>query len=125
MIAKKGTPVDSSIFAKLLLAGYKQVSVLPASIKYAPELYTRSQIVTKGHDNWFSNLGHENIFEQISRGGLFGQTDKLEDPRARLMAGKLLNIGKGYDVPKEKANAMHTNMQKLFEGMNVKKKRKK
>jgi hypothetical protein len=88
-------------------------------------LYSKGTVVTKGHDNWLSNMGYQDIYEQVIRGAIHGQVDKLEDPRARLMTGKLLNVGEGFNADKNKANGTHTKMQNFFADMDVKKKKKK
>jgi biotin carboxyl carrier protein len=117
VIISKGSEVTRDMLGKLMVAGHKEIKVVPRPIKYQVELNSKETVATKGHDNWLSNLGHQDVFEQIARGATFGQTDKLEDARARLMSGKLINTGDGFNVPKQKANSISSRMLNFFQGM--------
>jgi DNA-directed RNA polymerase subunit beta' len=85
-------------------------------IEYENKLYSKNSVVTEGHDNWFSNLGHQNVYQQLARGATFGQVDKLNDPRSRLMSGKLLNLGEGHSIDKNIANNISSSMYNFFSG---------
>jgi DNA-directed RNA polymerase subunit beta' len=113
-IIKKGEAFNSQNIGTLLLANVKEVNVAKRPIKYKVQLESVGTIPTKGHENWFSNLGHQSVFEQLSRGSTLGQIDELEDPRSRLMSGKLLRIGQGFNYPKQKADSIATKMYNLF-----------
>ena len=83
-------------------------------IQFENKLYSKNSVVGEGHDNWFSNMGHQSVFHQIARGSTFGQVDKLDDPRSRLMSGKLLNVGEGYETDKNVANNISSSMYNFF-----------
>lgn len=113
-IIKKGENFNSQNIGRLLLSNIKEVNVQKRPIKYSVRLESLETVAPKGHENWFSNLGHRNVFEQLARGATLGQTEKLEDPRARFMAGKLLRVGQGYNYPKVKADTVSSKMFNLF-----------
>jgi hypothetical protein len=111
IIISKGEVLTSQNIGKLLLANVKEIRIVRRPIKYNVQVESISTVIPKGHDNWLSNLGHENVFEQIARGATLGQTDVLDDPRSRLMTGKLLRIGKGLAAAKD---SIATKMFNLF-----------
>jgi len=113
-IVSKGDMFTEENIPKLMLANISQVKVKPKPVKYNIELLSKNQAVTKGHDNWLSNMGHENVKEQLTRAVVKGQVDKLNDPRTRLMTGKLLNIGEGFNAVKQKANSIANRMFNFF-----------
>jgi len=92
ILVKQGQKITRDMLGPIMLAT-RNIKVTPRPIIYVAEMDSPQTAADKGHDNWFSNLGHQNIGKQLSRGVSFGQVDKLEDPRARMMAGKLSNIG--------------------------------
>jgi hypothetical protein len=119
VLIKKGEAFNSQNIPKLIMANVKDVRVSKAPIKYSVKLATRDTIIPMGHENWVSNLAHENIPEQIARGAVMGQIDELNDPRSRLMTGKLLNIGEGhkaYESDRTWANSIAGRMFNLFSG---------
>ena len=63
-----------------------------ARVKTAPKI---------GNDNWLSGLGTEGINTVLGQGAAYGQVDTLQDNRSRTMTGKLLRVGKGFDVAKK------------------------
>ena len=63
-----------------------------AGVKTAPKI---------GNDNWLSGLGTEGINTVLGQGAAYGQVDTLQDNRSRTMTGKLLRVGKGFDVAKK------------------------
>lgn len=100
-----------------LIKVHKTIKVIPAPIKYEPVVFGVKTAPTTGHENWFSNLGHENLNRQLARGAAFGQTDKLEDSRARLMAGKTPKIGKGFNLSrtnKDLSNSFANSIANMF-----------
>lgn len=114
IIVQKGQTFNQDNIAKLILAKYDEVKIEASPIEYSPEINSKDTIVTKGHENWFSNLGHEDIYEQLAQGAVMGQVDKLEDPRSRLMAGKLLRVREGFLQPKERSNSIGSKMLNFF-----------
>jgi hypothetical protein len=116
VIIAKGEVINDMTLLALKNAGYKEIKVLLKPIIYENQLYSKDTIATHGHENWFSNLGHKDIYTQLARGSMLGQVDKLNDPRSRQMAGKLLNIGEGFNTPKDKANGIATRMLNMFRG---------
>lgn len=100
-----------------LSRNHKVIKVIPAPIKYEPYIAGVKTAPAIGHENWFSNLGHENLNEQIARGATYGQTDRLTDSRARLMSGKLSGIGKGFTVAKtnkDLSNSFANSLANMF-----------
>ena len=59
-------------------------------------------------------MGTRELKNQVARGAMFGQTDKLQDSRARTMTGKMLPIGEGFSKPKHIINNIGTNIRNFF-----------
>lgn len=101
-----------------LAENHKTVKVTPAPIKYEGVLRGVDTVAEIGHDNWLSNTGHRDFNKQIARGAAFGQTDTLSDSRARLMTGKVPNIGKeGFNMNKKHkdlSNSFANSIANLF-----------
>ena len=100
-----------------LVKAHKTVKIIPTPIKYEPVIVGVKTAPTIGHENWFSNLGHENLNNQLARGAVYGQTDKLEDSRARLMAGKAPSIGRGFKLHKtnkDLSNSFANSLANMF-----------
>jgi hypothetical protein len=121
-IIAKGSVVDEAVIGNLLAAGIKDIKVLPLPIQFEGALDSKQTVVTKGHDNWFSNLGYENVYQQLARGATYGQVDTLNDPRSRVMTGKLVNVGEGHELTnnpktKDKANNVANKMTNFFGDM--------
>lgn len=96
VLVKPGETITKDVFAQIMLTN-RTIKITPRPVIYENIMTSPETAAEKGHDNWFSNLGHEDIKNQMARGLSFGQVDKLEDPRSRMMAGKLSNIGqKGF-----------------------------
>lgn len=113
IVAKNEVLNDMTLLA-LKSAGYKELKVYPKPIIFENQLHTKDTIATSGHENWFSNLGHQNIMNQLARGAAMGQIDKLNDPRSRQMTGKLLNVGEGFHMDSDKRNGIASKMFNLF-----------
>ena len=116
-IVREGEEITKEIFAKLSIAGHRSIKVTPKDIRFEPLIKSINTSPSEGHDNWLSNLGHSDVSRQLSRGVAYGQIDTLSDPRGRLMAGKLVNVGEGYNILKKnknKANSFATNLLNLF-----------
>lgn len=117
VIVAGGEIINNVAYTSLISSGYKDIRVYPKPIVFENQLHSKGTIPTAGHDNWFSNLGHQDVYTQLARGATLGQVDKLEDPRARLMSGKLLNIGEGFKTPKNVKNNISTKMYNFFSGL--------
>ena len=122
VIVNSGAVITPTEYSKLMLSGHKSVKVNTKPITYEPRIYSKQSVVTKGHDNWFSNLGTQDVYKQLARGTTMGQVDKMEDPRSRLMSGKLLNIGEGFDVAQNFANGISHRMFDMFSKIKIPKK---
>lgn len=114
IIIAQGEAINDMTLVALKNAGYKEIKVYPKLIQYEAELLSKDTVVTTGHDNWFSNLGHKDVMRQLARGAALGQVDRLNDPRSRLMTGKVLNVGEGFKMPGEKSNGIATKMFNIF-----------
>lgn len=102
LIIKTGDKITSEKLGQIMMVkGVKQIRVTSAPIKYEAQIYSRDQAVTHGHERFFSNMGHDDVYSQIAKGVTYGQKDPLDDPRGRLMAGKMLNIGEGVKAEKD------------------------
>lgn len=100
-----------------LIKNHKTIKVIPTEIKYEPVIAGVETAPAMGHENWFSNLGHRDLNRQLARGATFGQTDKLEDSRARLMAGKAPSIGRGFKLNKtnkDLSNSFANSLANMF-----------
>jgi DNA-directed RNA polymerase subunit beta' len=116
IIVAKGEMFTRSNLPQLMMGKVRDVRVNMRPIKYRAEINSKSTVIPKGHQNWVSNLGHENIYEQLARGATLGQVSNIDDPRSRLIMGKLLNIGEGYQSQeKEVAKpTLFSTISKLF-----------
>lgn len=114
VVAKKGELITSNMLPALMSGPTRNIKVMPKQIQFEVQLQGKQNIDTVGHDNWFSNLGGQNVYKQLARGGAYGQVDKLQDPRARLMAGKMLNIGEGATIPNQVKNSISSKMMNFF-----------
>lgn len=102
---------------KGIVDSQKTIKVIPSPIKYEPVVAGVKTAPVIGHENWFSNLGHEDLGRQLARGATYGQTDRLEDSRARLMAGKAPSIGKGFKLNrtnKDLSNSFANSLANMF-----------
>lgn len=99
---------------RLAATGFKAISAYKAPIEYTPQLVSYQSAGSYGSENWLSNLGTSNIKDQIARGAMFGQTDKLSDPRARTITGKMLPVGEGFNTHKNVINTIGTNVRNFF-----------
>lgn len=113
-VVKKGQLITVDMLPTLMSLPNKNIKVMPKQIQFEVQLKGKKGVDNVGHDNWFSNLGGESIYKQLARGGAFGQVDRLQDPRARLMAGKMLNIGEGANVPSQVKNSISSKMMNFF-----------
>lgn len=106
--------ITEEIYNKLAAEKIKNIRVIAKPILYENLLMSKDQAAYRGSDAFFSNLGSKNISRHIVRGAVTGQVDPLEDPRSRLMTGKLLRLGEGLKVPREIADSITTKMKNLF-----------
>lgn len=118
VVIKKGELITTNLVPTLMSVPSKNIKVMPKQIQFEMQLKGKQGVDAVGHDNWFSNLGGQNVYKQLARGGAFGQVDKLQDPRARLMAGKMLNIGEGANIPNQVKNSISSKMMNFF-GNNI------
>lgn len=114
IIVKQGEQITPTKITQLLAAGHKSIRAYAAPIQYTPELVGVQQAGSFGSENWLSNLGTRELNNQLARGAMFGQTDKLTDSRARMMTGKMLPIGEGFSKPKRFINSLGTNIRNFF-----------
>jgi DNA-directed RNA polymerase subunit beta' len=114
VIIAKGEVINEMTVMALKNAKYTEIRVYPKMIVYENQLRSKGTIAENGHENWFSNLGHEDVMTQLARGATLGQIDKLNDPRSRQMAGKILNVGEGFNMPSPQKNGIATKMYNLF-----------
>ena len=114
IIVNKGEQITANHIAHLVAAGFKVIRAYAAPIQYTPELVGVQQAGSFGSENWLSNLGTRELNNQIARGAMYGQKDKLTDSRARMMTGKMLPIGEGFSKPKRFRNALGTNIRNFF-----------
>lgn len=114
VIVRSGQQITGNHIAKLLASGHKSIKAYASPIQYEPKLVGVEQAGSYGSENWLSNLGTRELNNQIARGAMFGQTDKLQDSRARMMTGKMLPIGEGFSKPKSFVNAIGTNIRNFF-----------
>lgn len=75
------------------------VKVMLSPAVYESEVSGKNRVSTAGRDNWFSNLGYQDIKSQLATGASFGQIDKLNEPRAVQMAGKLMDFADIMKIP--------------------------
>ena len=66
-------------------------------------------------NNFFSEMGTDKIVDTISDAAAYGKVDTLSDPRGRIMVGKLPNVGSGFKVPRNIADALTTKIRNLFD----------
>lgn len=92
-------------------------------ILYNAKILSKQQ-VSGITDNWLGNAGFRDTAANLTHGAAFGQVDKLNDTKGRLMTGKLLNIGKGFEVPAETANTVSSKMYNFFQTLGNKTKTK-
>lgn len=114
VIVKLGEQLTPTKITQLIAAGHKAIRAYAAPIQYTPELVGVQQAGSFGSENWLSNLGTRELNNQLARGAMFGQTDKLTDSRARMMTGKMLPIGEGFSKPKKFINSLGTNIRNFF-----------
>lgn len=114
IIVNKGEQITANHIAHLVAAGFKVIRAYAAPIQYTPELVGVQQAGSFGSENWLSNLGTRELNNQIARGAMYGQKDKLTDSRARMMTGKMLPIGEGFSKPRRFINALGTNIRNFF-----------
>lgn len=113
-IVEAGRMITADAVAKLLAAGHKHIYVYGAPIQYTNTLIRTEDAGSVGSENWLSNLGAKAPKQQIARGAMFGQVDKLQDSRARIMTGKMLPVGEGFNKPKSVINSISTNIKNFF-----------
>lgn len=97
VIVREGEEITKDQLGKLMIY-HKLVRVFPRQVQFKAELESIRTAPASGHDNWLSNLGTRDIGTHLARGAAWGQVDALEDPRSRLMTGKLTNVGRGFDL---------------------------
>lgn len=116
IIVKPGDVITADRLGQIMLNKIKyKIRVTDAPIKYEIQLFSRSQTNTRGHDRFFSNMGTDDVYRQIATGVAYGQVDPLDDPRGRLMAGKLVNIGEGRNAMKDSfLNNLSSKAKNLF-----------
>ncbi len=117
IIVREGEKITKEQAGRLYLGGLKEAKVKPKPIEYDVSVQSLGRTVTQGHDNWMSNLGYENLRHQLARGAALGQVDKMDSIRSRQMTGKMLNIGKGYelwDKAKDVANSFTNSLVNMF-----------
>lgn len=114
IIVEAGKMITAPMITRLVAAGYKNVYVYSAPIQYESKLVRYEDAGNAGSENWLSNLGTRGPKQQLARGAMFGQVDKLEDSRARTMTGKMLPVGEGFSKPKVLLNSIGTNIRNFF-----------
>ena len=114
VIVKANQQITPSHITQLIAAGQKTIYAFAAPIQYTPELVSYQQAGSFGSENWLSNLGTRELKNQVARGAMYGQVDKLQDSRARTMTGKMLPIGEGFSKPKHIINNIGTNIRNFF-----------
>ena len=114
IIVEAGKMITAPMITRLVAAGYKNVYVYSAPIQYESKLIRYEDAGNAGSENWLSNLGTRGPKQQLARGAMFGQVDKLEDSRARTMTGKMLPVGEGFSKPKVLLNSIGTNIRNFF-----------
>ena len=128
VVVRAGEVIDANIAPKLSKLGIPSVKVNLKPIQYEMNLVGQNTIGELGHDNWLSNMAGRDVNKQIARGAAYGQVDRLEDPRARLMSGRMVNVGEGAEMPTQVSNGMASNMMNFFSktlGDSIQKLRKK
>jgi DNA-directed RNA polymerase subunit beta' len=114
-IVSKGEVITPQAYAALLNNGYLNVKTSNRPIQYENLLLSKDKSVDYGNQNFFSGLGTEDVQRHLAEGATMGLVDKLDDPRGRLMTGKLLNIGEGFGVARDIADSISTKMRNIFE----------
>lgn len=105
------SPKDASIISKLS----NSVSVTCKPIQC--EVLMQGQSAASVNGGWFGDMGSTNsggLVGTLARGAATGSVDKLEDPRSRLMAGKMLNIGEGANLTNEFKDKFTNKMSNFF-----------
>lgn len=111
LVFKKGTLITQK--EVLILSKYpKKIKVFAKPIQYQVSLQGQSTASKSG--NWFSDLGTEDVKSVLVSGAKVGAIDNLVDPRSRLMAGKILNIGDGINMDKTTKDTYSNNMLNFF-----------
>lgn len=106
--------ITEDVYNSLVANGVKNIRVVDKPIVYENLLMSKGTVADNGNESFFSNMGARNIGKQIARGATMGQIDTLDDPRSRLMTGKLLRLGEGFKVPRDIADSISTKMKNLF-----------
>ena len=113
VIMHKGHIV-TSLDAKQLAESTKPIKTLYKPVRY--EALMQGQSAASVNGGWFGDMGSTNsggLMGTLARGAATGSVDNLQDPRSRLMAGKMLNIGDGAKLT-DNFKDKYTNKMKNF-----------
>lgn len=111
-ILRKGQIIDNTNIN--LVSRLSSIVVALKPIVYTMEM--QGQLAASvNQDNWFSNLASSRgIGNAISSGAAMGSVDNLQDPRSRVMAGKLNNIGDVATLTNEFKDKYGNKMSNFF-----------
>lgn len=89
------------------------IKVMMKPIKYEVILQGKGSASTSGE--WFSNLaGTRGVGDPLSSGAMMGSVDNMQDPRSRLMAGKMINTGEAVELKDEFKDKLPNKMSNFF-----------
>ena len=112
VIMRKGQVITPE-FLPILTKYPGNIKVTMKPIQYEVLLQGKESAST--NNNWFSSLaGTRGISDPLSAGAMMGSVDKLEDPRARLMAGKMINTGEAVELKDEFKDKLPNKMSNFF-----------
>lgn len=114
IILREKEQITMAHISRLVAAGYKAIKAYKSPIAITPKLVGYQEAGSYGSENWLSNLGTSHIKDQLGRGAMYGQTDRLSDSRARIMTGKMIPVGEGFSTPKTVINNIGTNIRNFF-----------
>lgn len=115
IVCGEGTELTENDLNKLSKVT-KTVKIIPAPVKYEPQLMGVSTAATN-NTGWLSNLGFEDVKLQLGAGATYGNVDKLTDSRSRQIAGKLPLIGQGFKINqqnKDLSNSFADSLMNMF-----------
>jgi len=114
VVVKAGQPITKTDISKLKSLRVKNIEVLPKPVVYDEMIMSKNTVPYAGHDNWLSNVGYENINSGLASGAAFGQVDKIDSPKTRLMTGKIMNVGEGFNADKSTVSGFGRKMYNFF-----------